>query len=113
MAEPLDLIAGNRRALRIEPNTISPNIIGGNASNLVLEGMRSMALDILGKFRRTGSEPPSLRRIEVAFKNFAELDAPVQLVATLGDVHSPGPLSLRVEAQQLDRTFAIGEFQSA
>lgn len=80
---------------------------------LVLEGMRAMALDIVGKFRHAGSPPPSLRRIEVAFKNFAELDAPVHLVATITAPQGSGPLGVRIEAQQLDRVFAVGDFLSA
>ena len=42
--ERLELIVGNRRAFRIEPNTISPNIIGGNASNVVLDGVRGATI---------------------------------------------------------------------
>lgn len=81
---------------------------------LVLEGMRSMALDIVGKFRSRSTGPAALRRIEVAFKNFAELDAPVQLVAALDPHRRDGePLSLQVEARQLGRVFATGEFIAA
>jgi len=81
---------------------------------LVLEGMRSMALDIVGKFSPRSTGPAALRSIEVAFKNFAELDAPVQLVATL-DPHrsSDAPLALHVEACQLGRAFATGDFIAA
>ncbi|MGY4829720.1 AfsA-related hotdog domain-containing protein [Sphaerotilaceae bacterium SBD11-9] len=81
---------------------------------LVLEGMRAMALDIVGKFRLGGDGPAALRRIEVAFKNFAELDAPVQLVATLDPHRSDDePLALHVEARQLGRAFATGDFIAA
>jgi hypothetical protein len=80
---------------------------------LVLEGMRAMAVDIVGKFRGAAQAAQLLRRIEVSFKNFAELDAPVQLVATLCNVQASkvgGPLSLHIEARQLDRCFATGDF---
>jgi hypothetical protein len=81
---------------------------------LVLEGMRSMALDIVGKFSPRAAAPVALRRIEVAFKNFAELDAPVQLVATLDPHRDEGtPLALHVEARQLGRSFATGDFIAA
>lgn len=81
---------------------------------LVLEGMRSMALDIVGKFSSHTPGPAVLRRIEVAFKNFAELDAPVQLVASLDPHRSDSePLSLHVEARQLGRVFATGDFIAA
>jgi 2-oxo-3-(phosphooxy)propyl 3-oxoalkanoate synthase len=81
---------------------------------LVLEGMRSMALDIVGKFTPTERGPASLARIEVSFKTFAELDAPVQLVATVRTPPSEGqPMALHVEARQLDRVFASGDFVAA
>jgi 2-oxo-3-(phosphooxy)propyl 3-oxoalkanoate synthase len=81
---------------------------------LVLEGMRSMAQDILGKFTPADAGPAALARIEVAFKNFAELTAPVQLVASI--VQAPTattPMALHIEARQLDRCFATGDFVAA
>ncbi|MBX3627928.1 MAG: hypothetical protein KF892_23160 [Rhizobacter sp.] len=81
---------------------------------LVLEGMRAMALDIVGKFSSRSTGPAALRRIEVGFKNFAELDAPVQLVASLDPHRTDGePLTLHVEARQLGRVFATGDFIAA
>ena len=41
---PLELIVGNRRALRLEPSTISPNVVGGNPSNFVLDGVRGATI---------------------------------------------------------------------
>ncbi len=35
----LELFAGNQRALRIEPNVVSPNLVGGYAGNVVSNGI--------------------------------------------------------------------------
>ncbi|MFO1313636.1 MAG: tail fiber domain-containing protein [Burkholderiales bacterium] len=37
---PLELIANNRRALRITPNSVSPNVVGGHSDNGVSAGVR-------------------------------------------------------------------------
>lgn len=84
---------------------------------LILEGMRNMALDITGKFTPEGGGMSSLQSFDVAFRNFAELDAPVQLVATLDAHHAQAnaahTLTLDIEARQFDRTVATGHFTAA
>ncbi|NOT54416.1 MAG: hypothetical protein HOP18_07415 [Deltaproteobacteria bacterium] len=42
--QPLHLRVNNQPVLRLEPNPISPNIIGGNAANFVLPGVRGAAI---------------------------------------------------------------------
>jgi hypothetical protein len=42
--QPFNLRVNNQRVLRLEPNPISPNIIGGNAANFVNAGVRGATI---------------------------------------------------------------------
>lgn len=79
---------------------------------LILEGMRELASDLSTRFSWPDEHQPRIRGLEMGFRNFAELDAPVTLIARLGE-GSPEqgqPLSLRLEARQSGKTVADGSF---
>jgi trimeric autotransporter adhesin len=42
--KPLNFRVNNQRVLRLEPNAVSPNIIGGNAANFVSPGVRGATI---------------------------------------------------------------------
>ena len=42
--QPLNVRVNNQRVLRLEPNAISPNIIGGNSANFALPGVRGATI---------------------------------------------------------------------
>jgi hypothetical protein len=80
---------------------------------LILEGMRELAIDVGMRFPRTASEHPRITRADVAFKNFAELDHTVELVAELEDkIDATGnkELYIRVEARQFGKVVSEGRF---
>lgn len=82
---------------------------------LLLEGMRRLALDIAGRYVHNGDAEPPISQMQLEFKNFAELDSPVQLLATQGDpadsaVGAVQPGAIHIEALQHGRAVASGTF---
>jgi len=80
---------------------------------LILEGMRELAIDVGMRFPRASSGQPRIARIDMGFKNFAELDYPVVLIAEVEDKFDNDDhkeLYIRIEAQQFGKTIAEGRF---
>ncbi len=80
---------------------------------LILEGMRELAIDVALRLPRTGSDQPQINRVDVGFKNFAELHHSVELLAEVEDkADSDGnkELYIRVEARQFGKIVSEGRF---
>jgi hypothetical protein len=80
---------------------------------LILEGMREMAIDVAMRLPRAGGEPPRINRVDVGFRNFAEIHHTVQLVAEVEDKPDAAgntELYIRVEARQFGKVLSEGRF---
>lgn len=82
---------------------------------LILEGMRRLALDIGERARAALPEQPPLQTMQVAFQHFAELDAPVVLVANVETQASAPkePIMIAIEAHQYGRVLASSRIRVA
>jgi hypothetical protein len=82
---------------------------------LLLEGMRRLALDIAGRYAHHGDAEPAIGQMQLEFKNFAELDSPVQLLATQAEhgLDAAPPGAIHIEARQFGRVVASGSFAVA
>lgn len=80
---------------------------------LVLEGMRELAVDIASRFPTFCSELPKITALTLSFKNFAELDYGVELLAQVVDQGQPKNerrLHVHVDTRQFGRPVAHGSF---
>jgi hypothetical protein len=80
---------------------------------LILEGMRELAIDVAMRFPHNGSGEPRISRVDAGFKNFAELDHTVELLAEVEDKADGADnkeLYIRVEARQFGKIVSEGRF---
>jgi hypothetical protein len=77
---------------------------------LIIEGMRELAIDVAMRFPHKGETQPRLLCIDTIFKQFAELDYPVMLVAEIKPEASDPTMGICVQAQQFDKTVSVGHF---
>lgn len=78
---------------------------------LIMEGMRELSLDVAMRFPKWSTNPPHIVRADLAYKNYAELEYPVVVVADVEDrVDAAGneELHIRVDARQFGRTISDG-----
>lgn len=77
---------------------------------LILEGMRQLVVDICTRFGH--AQVAQIAQMNLDFANFAELDSPVYLIATVTrKLTDPCALAtITVEARQLDKVASTGVF---
>jgi 2-oxo-3-(phosphooxy)propyl 3-oxoalkanoate synthase len=85
---------------------------------LILEGMRELAADVALRFSQPDPRTPGQARsslladdIDISFKNFAELDAPVQLIAEVDRTRLGLGMSIGVQARQGTELVAVSTVQ--
>lgn len=80
---------------------------------LILEGMRELAVDVAMRLPRSGGEPPRIGKVDIGFRNFAELHHTVHLLAEVEGRTGAGgnqELTVRVEARQFGKIVSEGRF---
>lgn len=78
---------------------------------LILEGMRRLVLDIAARERAAGRRHSRMRAMDIGFRDFAELDDAVQLIAELRRDGGAGADIIDVEARQSAAVLASGRFE--